>query len=64
MKIIKFILFGAILIAFESGLIFVPLINLLEKLTENIDPEKIIIFAILGLFSLGIWAVYKMIEEE
>ena len=64
MKIIKFILFGAILIAFESGLIFVPLINLFEKLTENIDPEKIIIFAILGLFSLGIWATYKMIEEE
>lgn len=63
MKIIKFILFGAILIAFESGLIFVPLINLLEKLTKNIDPEKVIIFAILGLFSLGIWATYKIIEE-
>lgn len=63
MKIIKNLLIIATIGSTSTGLIFILLVNLLEKLTENIRPEIVIQIGMAMLFSLLLWVMYKIIKE-
>ena len=64
MNLIKKSLIAVAMGTASTGLIFIPLIILLEKLTENIEPETIVLIGMTILFSLLLWALYKFIKED
>ena len=64
MKLIKNLLISVIVGLTSTGLIFMPLVNMLEKLTENIRPEIVVQIGMAILFSLLLWVSYKIIKED